>query len=992
MAGSLADLFVKIGADTSDLTNGLKSGLDDAVASLGAFGSAATLVGGAAVAALAAVGAAAFKVGTDFEEATATLRAGTGATGQALEDLKVSAANVFGQVPASIQEVSAAMADLATVTGLTGEPLERLTKQFLDLKDLPAGFSGDVTKLTRVFGDWSVATENQSNTLDFLFKTSQSTAVGVDQLADTVVQFGAPLRQLGFDLEQSVALIGRFGKEGVNTETVFSGLRFALGQFAKAGLDAKDAFAATVQAIKDAESPAEATGIAFKVFGQRAANDMAAAIREGRFEIDEFVGVLNASTETIATADDATETLGEKFSVLGNRVSLLLEPLGSFLVDALTSVVDIISNAFNPAAEGAAGAFASINEFLQPVIQSMTQALGPAFEFISGLAISLGAAIIDLNVQAYAPLLDILGKVAYFIRDVVVFHFEKMAEGIDLIVKGLRLIPGVASLVDSGLEKIGRSAGDVATATAQAEKGITGTAAALTGAGKAATEGGKALGGAAKASSGLKIDFDKLGKSTTDVKEKLDDLPKPMRFVIQTSEDLEKQTVRIRDEWRKLRNEELRDLISDFPIFANSVDDAATAAFQAVNDMNALTGALDLQAYSLSDAELNSINVKNAYEALGITSKDVADKKLNALSAAVGTIRAEVEAGRRPVEDLNAAIGAYNKAAGEGKETTNLWRDSLVQVSTVVTDFGKQFVTDFGAKLNTGIGIIDNMKDSILRLISEKVFGSLLGQFQKLVDFIPGLKDIQGIFGSLAGTAGTAAGGVAGSAGGAAGDGASIPGGGAGGAGEVGGTLGTVTGIVTGIVNAITGVIGVFQNARQENTLNAIEESTRRGTLFLGDRGDGGILGTQFRIAENSDYIVGNTDEMKLSLWNIRDTLQQIAAGALVATALSAPAAGAAQLTFPAITEAIETSRLDVNAGFRGLSAQFNDALALSQEGSEQRSESLAQLNRIANAVENQGPEIVINIENVNGTNQQAVEAFMKEVEKRLRTSTRGIR
>jgi hypothetical protein len=46
--------------------------------------------------------------------------------------------------------------------------------------------------------------------------------------------------------------------------------------------------------------------------------------------------------------------------------------------------------------------------------------------------------------------------------------------------------------------------------------------------------------------------------------------------------------------------------------------------------------------------------------------------------------------------------------------------------------------------------------------------------------------------------------------------------------------------------------------------------------MFLGERGDGGILGQAFRIAANSKFITGNTDNIKTTLWRIHDEIKRI--------------------------------------------------------------------------------------------------------------------
>lgn len=82
---------------------------------------------------LAGIGAAGFAAANELDKAYKTIRNGTGATGEALEDLKGNFKNVFTNVPESAEEVSTALADLNTRTGLTGEALEQAAEQFLTL-------------------------------------------------------------------------------------------------------------------------------------------------------------------------------------------------------------------------------------------------------------------------------------------------------------------------------------------------------------------------------------------------------------------------------------------------------------------------------------------------------------------------------------------------------------------------------------------------------------------------------------------------------------------------------------------------------------------------------------------------------------------------------------------------------------------------------------------------------------------------------------------
>jgi phage-related minor tail protein len=338
--GVVAALAVKITANISEFQKqlgSLEKSLGKTASQLESAGS--KLTKGLTVP-LVAAGAVLLKVGKDFDDAYDQIRASTGATGDALKGLSGSFKNVLGNVPASMSDTATAISDLNVRTGATGPTLEALATQMLNLSRLTGTEVGPLVQTTtRLFGDWSIATKDQSAALDFLFKTSQSTGIGVQRLSDMVVQFGAPLRALGFGFEEAAALMGKWEKEGVNIETVLSGLRMGLKTFAKAGLEPAQALKDVQQAILGAKTESEATGIAFKVFGARAAVDMSRAIIEGRFNIDDLVKSLKTSKETINSAAADTLSLGERMQLLGNRVLVAVEPIATQFVGGLEKLV-----------------------------------------------------------------------------------------------------------------------------------------------------------------------------------------------------------------------------------------------------------------------------------------------------------------------------------------------------------------------------------------------------------------------------------------------------------------------------------------------------------------------------------------------------------------------------------------------------------------------------------------------------------------------------
>ncbi|HSW64950.1 MAG TPA: phage tail tape measure protein, partial [Dissulfurispiraceae bacterium] len=345
---------------------------------------------------LLAAGGAAIAAATEVEGAMAQIRASTGATGDELAALRDDFEVVAKKVPQDLTQVATAVGDVHTRLGLTGEPLRKLTEQMLELADLTkTQVEPLIASTTRVFGDWSVATEEQADTLDLLYKVSQATGIEVGRLSDSLVAYGAPLRQMGFDLEEAAVLMGKWETEGVNMELVLGSLRLAMGHFAREGIPMREGLDETMQRIQELGPGAEATALAMEVFGARAGPDMAAAILEGRFEIDKLMETIQDSPDTIMAAGAATETFADKLGALRNNTLLAIEPIGVQLMDALTNIMPQLLNIVEKVAQLTAS-------FSQLTPETQTTILT-----IGGLLIALG------------PVVTILGKVISIVSAIV---------------------------------------------------------------------------------------------------------------------------------------------------------------------------------------------------------------------------------------------------------------------------------------------------------------------------------------------------------------------------------------------------------------------------------------------------------------------------------------------------------------------------------------------------------------------------------------------
>jgi TP901 family phage tail tape measure protein len=346
-------------------------GLSGALGNLGSVLKVGLVAGaGAAAAAISSVGAAALAVAAQYDDAQDTLIAATGASGQALEEMSASVRDLKASVAGldrTYGEIAAVMGEVNTRTGASGQALDDFSAQVLKMTRI----TGDdgvkaVQLITRTMGDWGVPLEESSLLMDKLFGAGQSFGIGLDSLAGKLVQFGAPLRQMGFGLDESIAMLGKWEKEGVNTELVIGSLRIAAGQFARAQSELSSELAAgefralagsaankslaeslreTFHAIQNANSETEALNIGMETFGARAGPDMVAAIREGRFELDEAIAAMEGMAGSI---DDVTARqlgLEERWQIGMARVTDSLIPVGNELREIGLSAMPFVEEA-----------------------------------------------------------------------------------------------------------------------------------------------------------------------------------------------------------------------------------------------------------------------------------------------------------------------------------------------------------------------------------------------------------------------------------------------------------------------------------------------------------------------------------------------------------------------------------------------------------------------------------------------------------------------
>ena len=372
-----------------------------------------------ASAAVTGMAFAAVKLGDEFKEAENTIRAGTGATGEDLEELTASFKEVFKGVPNDSKAVSTAIADLNTELGLQGKELENASKAFLDLSRVTGS---DVAPMIKSVSDamvqFGIPANEVEEQLDKLTVASQAVGVPIEQLTNMVGKFAPQLKTMGLSMDESTALIASMEAAGLETTRMFPGLNTAMKKLTEAGVeDLSAGLSELMERIKNTEDETAALQTAQDHFGASAGIRFADAIRSGAMEIDDLLVAMNNAEGTVDDLGKSTLTTANKFDIMKNRVKSALSPVGDFATQAGPLIM--IIPAVTTAVTGLSGAMAGLNIAMGPIIlvvlaltaaviagiliwknwEKITEFIAPAIDFIK------------LKFQELKDILTIVGEI-----------------------------------------------------------------------------------------------------------------------------------------------------------------------------------------------------------------------------------------------------------------------------------------------------------------------------------------------------------------------------------------------------------------------------------------------------------------------------------------------------------------------------------------------------------------------------------------------------
>ena len=345
---------------------------------------------------------AAYELAGAFDEANAAIVEGTGASGEALEELNQTAHSAFSRIADADQDLSGVadiLAELNTRFGVTGDAAEDLTVSVANFAQ-HTGTDGvkAVDDIANVMNRWGLDIEDADGLLDDLTTANQSCQMSVDEMTRYLSENSIQFQELGYSTEDALAMLISLSDGGANVSSVMSGMKKAVGNLSEVTDDVPGAFQDAIKAIAECDNVSEAlqaqvgdTGLTVEqVFGAKAAQELAANVQSGNFNIEQWTKVLQDNQGALADTTENATTMQDAWAQATNSVSLALGgTLAPVISDVVTKVAQVITK---------------VAQLVQdsPALQAIVMGVATAFGILAGaLAIS---SLISIVQKAFAML------------------------------------------------------------------------------------------------------------------------------------------------------------------------------------------------------------------------------------------------------------------------------------------------------------------------------------------------------------------------------------------------------------------------------------------------------------------------------------------------------------------------------------------------------------------------------------------------------------
>lgn len=301
---------------------------------------------------IVATGTAAVAAWKEVDNGLDTIVQKTGASGEALDGMKEILGNITSSIPTDFATAGAAIGEVNTRFGLTGDALEELSGQFVKFADLNGqDVSNSVDSVSKMMAAFGLSADDAGRMLDALNTVGQQTGVDVGALSDTVAANAKQFQEMGMSAEEAASFLGATSMAGLDSSTAMMGLKTAMKNAAEDGVSLNDALQGFEETMQGNGTQSEKLAAAYELFGTRAGAAIENAVENGTLNLSDFSSTLGDFEGSVSETFEGTLDPMDQFTTTLNE----LKTLGADLVDtagpALVEILGGVSDGVGKLAE-----------------------------------------------------------------------------------------------------------------------------------------------------------------------------------------------------------------------------------------------------------------------------------------------------------------------------------------------------------------------------------------------------------------------------------------------------------------------------------------------------------------------------------------------------------------------------------------------------------------------------------------------------------------
>ena len=359
---------------------------------------------------LTAIGVGAVAAWKEVDSGLDTIATKTGATGEQLAAFGDIMNNIATTIPVGFEDAGAAIGEVNTRFGVTGDELQSLSTQFLEFADInDMDVSTAVDNTSKVLAAFGLDVSDAGTMLDAMNVVGQTTGVSIDTLSSQLYQNAAQFSEMGMTASDAAAFLGAVDMAGLDTSTMMMGLKTAMKNATESGVSLDEALASFTTTMEGNGSESDKLAAAYELFGTRAGGAIYNAVSNGTMDLENFTGSLEGFEGSVASTFESTIDPLDQFTTSMNNLKIA----GAELVNAAAPLISALSEALVPAIQSATQWFTSLDESQQQNILKIAGILalaGPVLSFIG--SVGTGISTLTTTVSTISTALSAGGGLA----------------------------------------------------------------------------------------------------------------------------------------------------------------------------------------------------------------------------------------------------------------------------------------------------------------------------------------------------------------------------------------------------------------------------------------------------------------------------------------------------------------------------------------------------------------------------------------------------